>query len=387
MRFIGIIDSQRETEKFSAYLNSQKIAHQIEILISRDWGSNNYGTPVSRIWIIDEDLVDQANKELATFLENPHDPRFDTNAPPSSLKVISEKPEPQGSLKTASSMGRFTFYIVVICSWIFLWGGSTDPELTSLPPSFPATPLLSPPIYKTLYYDYPKAFVFVDKLVQLYGVEKLQNPQSLPLEGQYLYKQFKESSVWQGIYPTLVHWINPTSPVNDHAPLFEKIREGEIWRLFSPAFLHSDIFHILFNMVWLIVIGRQMENRVGAPRYILFILLTGIFSNTLQYFMSGANFVGFSGVLCAMLAFVWVRKKIAPWEGYQLERSTLVLITVFILAMLALQFVDFFVYALSDRSFTPGIANTAHLAGALIGALFGYLNFFRWRPPSKEDIA
>ena len=170
---------------------------------------------------------------------------------------------------------------------------------------------------KDLLYDYPKAYEIVDKLVKLYGIDKLEDPKALPQEGKDLMRKFTETPYWQGIYQVfLEHYHNISAPV---APLFEKIRQGEIWRLFTPALLHSDILHILFNMLWLAVLGKQIEQRIGMGKYLLFILIAGVFSNTCQYLVGGVNFMGFSGIVCAMLTFICMRQKIAPWEGYPLK--------------------------------------------------------------------
>ena len=42
-------------------------------------------------------------------------------------------------------------------------------------------------------------------------------------------------------------------------PLFEKIRQGELWRLFTPCILHRDFLHILFNMIWVWILVKQIE--------------------------------------------------------------------------------------------------------------------------------
>ena len=189
----------------------------------------------------------------------------------------------------------------------------------------------------------------------------------------------------------MVHYFETTtsgsgnfvSP-NTGSHLIEKIRDGEFWRLFTPCLMHNDILHILFNMLWLIVLGKQLEQRLGIRRYLLLVLLTGIFSNTCQYLMSGSDFLGFSGVLCAMLAFIWIRQKIAPWEGYPLERSTIAFMMVFILAMSIIQIGSFFLENQYQISISPGIANTAHLSGAFIGICMACLPCFAWNWRSKS---
>ena len=46
---------------------------------------------------------------------------------------------------------------------------------------------------------------------------------------------------------------------------------------FFPILLHADIFHLFFNMLWLIVLGKQIEQRLKTGRYVLFILLIAMY--------------------------------------------------------------------------------------------------------------
>jgi len=60
------------------------------------------------------------------------------------------------------------------------------------------------------------------------------------------------------------------------APFLEKIRQGEVWRLFSPVLLHGTWLHILFNMAWLWLLGRQIEQRLGILKYLIFSVIVGV---------------------------------------------------------------------------------------------------------------
>ena len=100
-------------------------------------------------------------------------------------------------------------------------------------------------------------------------------------------------------------------------------------------------------------------------------------SNVLQYFMSGPYFLGYSGIVVGMAGFIWMRQRQAPWEGYPLQRMTLMFILLFVVAMFALEFVAFLLQLAHVISFAPNIANTAHVVGGLAGALLGKLKFFR----------
>lgn len=384
MRLLYTLNDQKKGHQISAILTAEGIENQLEISRNSDWGSPNYGDVTCKIWIYDEDKVDTATRWLELFEADPNHQAFQKiperplifPEPPS--KKLSSNKQIQ---KTAEKTGIVTFYIMLICCILFILDMMTTPIISeaNLPAQLPLTPILSSPIKKEMYYDYPKAFTFIDRLVKLYGIEKLHTPQDLPSEGQYLLEQFYKTPYWQGIYPIAVQKLrDPTSTIAV-APLFEKISQGEVWRLFTPCLLHNDILHILFNVLWLILLGKQIEQRLGTARYIFFIFVTGIFSNTCQYLMSGSNFIGFSGILCAMLTFIWMRQRVAAWEGYPLPKATITFMMFFIFAVFFLQLISFYFETQQQTSFSPGIANTAHLSGALIGAILGRFSFFSWK--------
>lgn len=392
MRLIGTFKNQKEAQDLSLFLNHQGILNQLEIETNKDWGSPNYGDTTCTLWVIDEDQMEEAVARMNEFLNDPKSAMEKTPAVKKTwlqepikeklkeapLKMIREK-----KLKVAAEMnlGNVTTGILIICTLLLMISTFTMPQINNLPENIPPNVLLTPPINKELMYDYPKAYEIIDKIIKAYGLESFQTSHEMSTEEKVLINTFNNTPYWKGFYNQLVNFYAKKEPLwNTSVPMFEKIHEGQFWRLLTPIFLHYDIFHLFFNMIWLIVLGKQMELRLGPWRYLLFIVLTGIFSNTLQYLMTGPNFLGFSGVLCAMLTFVWMRQKKAAWEGYQLQPSTFTFIMVFIIAMFGIQLLSFFSEIYTQTSFSPAIANTAHLSGAAIGAVLGTLDFFAYKP-------
>jgi GlpG protein len=129
-------------------------------------------------------------------------------------------------------------------------------------------------------------------------------------------------------------------------------------------------------MIWLWVLGRPIEQRIGAGRTLLLTFAAAIASNVVQYLMSGPLFLGYSGVVMGLAGFIWMRERIAPWEGYPVQKGTMLFLGFFILAMFVLQSLSFFVQIFSDLPFILSIANTAHIAGAIVGMLLGRLSLF-----------
>lgn len=382
MRLIATLNDSNKAQRLSAYLKEQGIDNQLESNAETDWGNDNYGTVDSHIWIIDEDHIEKAHELIRNFKDSdyPHLP----TGPVQPKSSVEEGPkeeiqkQPTFPPPIQQPMGYATFYMLIACVMLYFMSQWTAEPLQPPYPKVPLTPLVSSPTKKALMYDYPHTYEIVDELAKLYGVNALRTPENLPTSGQKLYIKLFETPHWDGVYPAIVaHLQHKPYEQYLNVPMFEKLKEGEFWRPVTPIFLHNDIFHLLFNMLWLVVLGRQMEQRIGTKKLIIFVLLAGVFSNTAQYLMSGPNFIGFSGVLCAMLAYIWQRQKWAPWEGYQVQNQTLMFIFIFILGMASLQFLSFLSEVSLGTSFAPGIANTAHLSGALFGYLLSKLNIIR----------
>jgi GlpG protein len=131
---------------------------------------------------------------------------------------------------------------------------------------------------------------------------------------------------------------------------------SEPWRLLGPAFFHFSLLHIVFNTMWWWQLGGSIEKALGKGMLINLLLISAIFSNLGQFFVSGANFGGLSGVVYALVGFVWWYGYLAPEKGLSLSKP----IIGFLLFWLVLGFVDLL---------PVNVANTAHLLGLISGCL------------------
>lgn len=361
MRLLATLKTEEEARTLSNALTQEKIENQVEAKLVTDWGSNEYGTPEYFIWVIDEDQVEAASHVLQEYQANPENPRYQT----SKIVPIQEtKIAPKGK----TSKAPLTLYLIAICSFLFAWDSITSPELNS-------AKIYMSPVKQDLLYDFPQSFQILEKLVKQYGIEALKTPEELPPKGAALVHDLRQHPYWEGGYERLLVFLTQgTFP--PEVPLFEKIRQGEIWRIFTPIFLHADIFHLLFNMLWLYVLGRQLEVHLKPVRYLLFIALAAAVTNTAQYLMGGPSFLGISGVLCAMLTYIWKRQNDAPWEGYQLQRSTFLFMMIFLFGMLGLQMLSFTLEVATGTVISTSIANTAHISGIVFGILLASIPYF-----------
>lgn len=126
------------------------------------------------------------------------------------------------------------------------------------------------------------------------------------------------------------------------------------WRLITPAIFHFSILHIAFNTMWWWQIGGQIEKTLGLKHIVSIFLLSALLSNVAQFYISGPNFGGLSGVVYAVLGFAWIYGHLNPTRGIHLSSS----IIGFMLFWLLLGFTDFM---------PINVANTAHLVGLLSG--------------------
>lgn len=393
MRLIYTTHDQRHAIALSDFLKNEKIENQFEIVTNDDWGSPDYGSITCRVWVIDEDQVEDAIRIVNEFTLDPNNPRFYNfesklgtildpiktvleDAPIGTPKLRPKSPIPS---KQESITSPITYFIVLICALLLFLGVSTEPHITKIPEGASPVPYVMPPVYKKMLVDYPQAFEVIDKLIKIYGIEKAQDPALLPPEGKMLLKQYFSTPYWQGFYKQVVEHYKNNTPITVNAPLFEKVQDGEFWRLFTPALLHANLLHLLFNMLWVVVLGRQMEAKLGIFKYLLFIVITGVICNVLQYLMSGPDFVGFSGIIFAMLTFVWVRMRHAAWEGYQLQPMTMTFMLIYLFMLIGIEVASFFTETYYNTAISPGIANTGHLSGAISGWILGRTNLFSWK--------
>src|SRR5688572_5804266 len=142
------------------------------------------------------------------------------------------------------------------------------------------------------------------------------------------------------------------------------------WRLVTPALLHFNLLHILFNLLWLRILGSIIELHHGARTLALITLLAAALPNILQLEVAqNPMFGGMSGVVYGMLGLVWMRGRLDPQVGYALSPGSVQ----FMLIWLALGFLGEFARGMGMTEIV-GIANWCHLGGLLVGMAWGALS-------------
>lgn len=380
MRLIYSTHDEKLANRLTDYLNRKGIGNHIEISINTDWGSDEYGDRNYIVWVIDEDQFAEGNQIAEQFSEAPSDTQFN----PEPVREIQAFPKEQPNTHQyirqpvlEEPPTYLTWYVLFACTFLFLFGAfniqTPSKEAKELPYAF----LVSSPVKRTFMYDFPKAFSYLEQAVALYQNDGEVSRGMLDREREALEQKFTETPKWEGIYAMIIAEVHGKDATTEKAPLFEKIGEGQIWRLFTPCLLHYDIFHLVFNMIWLIVLGNQIEAKIEPKRYLYLMLILAAFSNTAQYLMSGPAFLGFSGVIAGLFTYIWARQIVAPWEGYQLQKATRTFLAFSILAMFCIQLAAFGIEVVYGKTFNVPIANTAHLAGGFLGFALGRFPYFK----------
>ena len=148
---------------------------------------------------------------------------------------------------------------------------------------------------------------------------------------------------------------------------FSDVLSGQVWRLVTPIFVHFGLLHIFFNMMWLWDLGRAIEVPKGRLFLGSFVAVTGVASNVAQYVIAQTpNFGGMSGVVYALLGYIWMQGRFNRAFGLALHQSTVIMM------------IGWFV--LCWTGLVGPIANWAHTAGLAAGMAWGFFDRTRVRP-------
>ena len=140
---------------------------------------------------------------------------------------------------------------------------------------------------------------------------------------------------------------------------------NEWWRLITPMLIHISPTHLIFNCLWIYILGREIEQLDGKIIFIFLILFTSASSNYLQYSFSGPSlFGGLSGVVYGLLGYCFVSETFLRINKFSFPPA----IYIFMFVWLLIGFTGFL-----DLLGFGKIANFAHLGGLLSGILSGYI--------------
>lgn len=135
---------------------------------------------------------------------------------------------------------------------------------------------------------------------------------------------------------------------------------GTALRTLTPALLHFGVLHLVFNLLWLWVLGRLIESVIPPAYYLFLILFTAFWGNVVQYLWSlQVNFGGMSGVVYGLIGFIWIWQTLRPHSPLGLPPA---MIAVFLVALVLMEVVA-----------SGFIATAAHVGGLVSGMVAALL--------------
>lgn len=137
------------------------------------------------------------------------------------------------------------------------------------------------------------------------------------------------------------------------------ILHGELWRLFTPMFLHGSIPHILFNVYALWILGPSLESGYGHQRYLILYGLGGFAGNVVSFLFSTYDSLGASTAIFGLLG----AEGVLIYQNRHLfgKRAQKALNNIILIAVINLAF-----------GLAPGIDNWGHVGGLIGGTLFAW---------------
>jgi GlpG protein len=145
---------------------------------------------------------------------------------------------------------------------------------------------------------------------------------------------------------------------DDDAGFLPEVFSGQFWRLITPIFLHFGAMHLIFNLLWLKDLGTVIEKLASTRTLLGLVLVAGVLSNVGQFVAAGPFFGGMSGVVYALLGFVWMKSRFDPGSGFYLDKQTVIMM------------VGWFFLCMTGA--LGHVANYAHGFGLGIGMIWGF---------------
>ncbi|MDX1588472.1 MAG: rhomboid family intramembrane serine protease [Oleiphilaceae bacterium] len=166
---------------------------------------------------------------------------------------------------------------------------------------------------------------------------------------------------------TMLTLVNPLEyPVNTLEQRLDALgatlSAGQFWRLLTPDILHFSVTHLVFNAVMLWYLGSQVEVLDGRGHALGLFLFSSLAANLPQYLIGGPLFGGLSGVVYAVLGYVWISNQHRP--RFQFPPALMTVAVVWLMIGFT---------PLTQVLLGASMANAAHLGGLIAGLVYGAL--------------
>ena len=152
------------------------------------------------------------------------------------------------------------------------------------------------------------------------------------------------------------------------------LAQGQIWRLFTPIFIHIGLLHFAVNSYTLYIIGWQIERILGPWWFLVLYIVSGVCGNVTSALFSVNLSAGASGALFGLLGVGFCLESVI---GRRIEAVTGIRPRNRAYAMTVL-------INLGIGFMVPFIDNSAHLGGLMAGLVSTYA-MLNIRPNSLQS--
>ncbi len=151
------------------------------------------------------------------------------------------------------------------------------------------------------------------------------------------------------------------------------VLHGALWQLLTYMFLHASVLHIFFNLIFLWMLGSELERYWGSRFFLKYYLVTGIGAgliNVLVQPYSRIPTIGASGAIFGLII------------GFALAFPEREILLYFVIRMKAKNFavlvglIELVALLMMPNS---SIARFAHLGGLVVGYFYLKREIYEWR--------
>ena len=162
---------------------------------------------------------------------------------------------------------------------------------------------------------------------------------------------------------TIFAWTSDTEQIFDnYGYSTENFLSGKVYVLVTSIFLHSNLDHLLSNLLVLLIFGFALEEEIGRKKFLILFFAGAFLGDLLSslIYSSSQISVGASGGIFSIMAAAILIKPIK--------------MEVFVPIPLGIIGIGYLLYAIIGliANYPPNVSHIAHMGGAFVGLFYGF---------------